>query len=159
MKQKKTSMPNPTMPITTAKKVTRQIGPSSKFKTIPIGYEEFYKHPHHGGLVGRCLTASRRHGVQCGAPAVRLKAVCYHHSGKGSGARTLLGEASRLESVTKHGNFTKEKIAKRKTANKELLLLKKLAYATGLLPWNYAEKDKPKLKDFQHLLTSPPKNT
>lgn len=40
-----------------------------------------------GGTAARCQARSKRHGEQCGAMAVRGKAVCRIHGGRSTGAK------------------------------------------------------------------------
>lgn len=60
----------------------------SKSKT-PIdksGYSATVTTPT-GGKAARCQARSKRHGSQCGAMAVRGKAVCRIHGGRSTGAK------------------------------------------------------------------------
>lgn len=41
-----------------------------------------------GGVAARCQARSKRHGGQCGAMAVKGKAVCKTHGGRSTGPKT-----------------------------------------------------------------------
>ena len=127
-------------------KITRIISPHSIFKSIPDGYCEFKLHPAHGKPVGRCLARSKSTGLQCNAIASKGYAVCNKHgASKRSGKRTALGEQKRYDSVLKHGDRSAAVIKERSEASKELYLLRRVAYATNMIPWKGSPRKKPKL--------------
>lgn len=54
-----------------------------------------------GGVAARCQARSKRHGGQCGAMAVRGKAVCKTHGGRSTGAKQPHCPAGGSETVAK----------------------------------------------------------
>ena len=54
-----------------------------------------------GGVAARCQARSKRHGGQCGAMAVRGKAVCKTHGGRSTGPKNPHCPAGGTETVAK----------------------------------------------------------
>lgn len=54
-----------------------------------------------GGFAPRCQARSKRHGGQCGAMAVRGKAVCKNHGGMSTGPKNPHCPAGGTETVAK----------------------------------------------------------
>ena len=60
--------------------------PSPKTPLDKSGYAPTITTPT-GGTAARCQARSKRHGGQCGAMAVRGKAVCKTHGGRSTGPK------------------------------------------------------------------------
>ena len=76
-------------------------------KIVTSGYFPTITTPT-GGTAARCQARSKRHGGQCGAMAVRGKAVCKTHGGRSTGAKNPHCPAG--------GNETREKRKERAEA-------------------------------------------
>jgi len=79
----------------------------------------------------RCQARSKRHGGQCGAPAIQGKRVCRNHGGLSRGPTTAAGRQRCAEVRTTHGQQTR---AKRQRAS-ELSTLFKLYAAILEIPY------------------------
>ena len=81
-----------------------------------------------GGKIktSRCQARSKRHGGQCGAPAMRGKRVCRFHGGKSTGPTTEAGRQRIALSKTVHGRETRAIRSRRSTKAKEMKALKNL---------------------------------
>ena len=77
----------------------------------------------------RCQARSKRHGGQCGAPAIQGKRVCRFHGGLSRGPTTAAGRQRCAEAKTIHGEQTR---AKRKRASELSALLKYYAALLGV---------------------------
>jgi hypothetical protein len=113
-------------------------------------------------LLKRCQ-AWKKHTdqtIQCNGIACvnRGYNICqYHGAGKGIGKRTAAGEASRIASITTHGELTKVAVEKKQRRVKTERALKKLAYAIGESEYDVRGKNlqaypKPSLMDAVDLI-------
>ena len=80
-------------------------------------------------LCPRCQARSKRHGGQCGAPAVRGKRVCRFHGGLSRGPTTAAGRQRCAEVRTTHGQQTR---VLRQRASETSALLKFFAFLLGV---------------------------
>jgi len=74
----------------------------------------------------RCQARSKRHGGQCGAPAMRGKRVCRFHGGKSTGPTTEAGRQRIARDKTVHGRETRAIRQRRTQKTREMKDLKKL---------------------------------
>ena len=74
----------------------------------------------------RCQACSKRHGGQCGAPAIRGKLVCRFHGGKSTGPTTEAGRQRIAQGKTVHGRETRAIRERRARKMCELKELEKL---------------------------------
>lgn len=72
----------------------------------------------------QCKAKSKRSGIQCKNNAVRGKSVCRMH-GAFAGPKTAQGIERIKKANTKHGNYTKEAFAERRTFRKMIKEYKK----------------------------------
>lgn len=77
----------------------------------------------------RCQAKSKRHGGQCGAPAVRGKRVCKFHGGFSRGPTSAEGLRRCAEARTIHGQQTR---AERQRASELSALFKLYAAILGV---------------------------
>lgn len=84
-----------------------------------------------GGRIScpRCQAVSKRHGRQCGAPAIRGQRVCRNHGGKSTGAKTAAGRQRCADAKLVHGRETR---AKRQYSSEMSRLLKLYAKILGI---------------------------
>ena len=81
----------------------------------------------------RCQAKSKRTGLQCRAPAMAGKSVCYRHGGASTGPRTEAGRRKIAAANLQHGLFTKEAIALRQEVAAKLCQLEDVMILNGML--------------------------
>lgn len=90
----------------------------------------------NGNRTGNPLNAPRcgarnRQGLPCRSAAMKGKRRCRLHGGKSTGPRTPEGIAAIKTSRTKHGRYSKEAVALRRTSRARLRELRDLLNSVG----------------------------
>ena len=80
----------------------------------------------------RCQAKSKRTGLQCNAPSMSGKAVCYRHGGGSTGPRTEAGRRKIAAANLKHGLYTKNAVAYRQEVAARIAQLEDVMHLTGM---------------------------
>ena len=80
----------------------------------------------------RCQAKSKRTALQCRAPAMAGKSVCYRHGGASTGPKTEAGRRRIAAANLKHGLCTKKAIAQRQEIAARIAALEDVMHLTGM---------------------------
>lgn len=80
----------------------------------------------------RCQAKSKRTGLQCSAPAMAGKSVCYRHGGASTGPRTEAGRRRIAAANLKNGLHTAKAIAQGQEIAARLAALEDIMHITGM---------------------------
>lgn len=80
----------------------------------------------------RCQAKSKRTGLQCSAPAMAGKSVCYRHGGASTGPQTEAGRRRIAAANLKNGLYTAKAIAQRQEIAARLAQLEDVMHLSGM---------------------------